>query len=256
MLRIATSGCVGVCIVSAKVSVQFAPPACSSPVSEGICGRLSRMRIACPLSSGSRLTLGDDRAALAADRLDIDRLGGIEHQPQGIGAAKQRRRRRGGKRKTSGAGRRCPHGADRGGAVAGLRLPAAAWLQPAVPTRQAVVFCGSSGRGRRRLASTQAPASAASGSGGCFRRRLGLDLDIGLFGDRLRRRLGDLAGLPRRRGFGGGLLGRGRRDRRGRDRCRRGGYRHGRLPAACAASAAGDDSADGFSACWKATSMM
>ena len=56
MLRIATSGCAGVRIVSANVSVQFVPLAWSSPVSEGICGRLRRMRIACPLSSGNRLT--------------------------------------------------------------------------------------------------------------------------------------------------------------------------------------------------------
>ncbi len=40
--------------------------------------------------------VGDDRPSLAADRLDIERFGGIEHQPHGIGATKQCRRRSGG----------------------------------------------------------------------------------------------------------------------------------------------------------------
>jgi hypothetical protein len=56
MFRVATSGCVGVCIVSANVTVQLEPAGRSSPVSDGICGRLRRMRIACPLSSGIELT--------------------------------------------------------------------------------------------------------------------------------------------------------------------------------------------------------
>ena len=56
MFRTTTSGCGGVCIVSANVSVQFALPDWPSPVSEGICGRLRRMRIACPFSSGTWLT--------------------------------------------------------------------------------------------------------------------------------------------------------------------------------------------------------
>jgi len=45
-LRITISGCGGVCSVSANVSVQFAAPSFASPVSEGIWGRLRRMRIA------------------------------------------------------------------------------------------------------------------------------------------------------------------------------------------------------------------
>src|SRR5258706_14427587 len=56
MLRIAASGCVGVSIVSENVTVQFPPGAPPSPASEGICGRLRRIRIAWPVSSGSWLT--------------------------------------------------------------------------------------------------------------------------------------------------------------------------------------------------------
>ena len=56
MLRIATSGCVGICSVSENVTAHFAPAVRSSPSSEDICGRLRRIRIAWPFSSGSRLT--------------------------------------------------------------------------------------------------------------------------------------------------------------------------------------------------------
>ena len=56
MFRITASGCVGVSMASAKVTVQFTPPGWSSPVSEGNWGRLRRMRIACPFSSGMTLT--------------------------------------------------------------------------------------------------------------------------------------------------------------------------------------------------------
>ena len=41
--------------------------------------------------------VADDGAALGADRLDIDRLGAVEHQPHRIGAAEHRRGRRRGK---------------------------------------------------------------------------------------------------------------------------------------------------------------
>ena len=213
MLRIATSGCVGVCIVSAKVSVQLAPPAWSSPVSEGICGRLRRMRIACPLSSGNRLTSAMIEPALAADRLDIDRLCGIEHQPHRIGAAKQCRGRGGGKGKRQAqavaASRGVNRGAGRRAAVAGGGLVSAGGSDAA-----RVIFCG----GRRGAAARPGAGVSFGGArarrfrrGRYFRRRLGLDLDIGLLGDRLRRRRRDLAGLPRCRRFIGGLRGRGRR---------------------------------------------
>ncbi len=114
MLRITTSGCCGDCIVSAKVSIQCAPPL-SSPVSEGICGRLRRMRTACPLSSGNRLTSAISAPPPAADQVDIDRLQGIEHQPHRIGAAKQRRRRSRRKRERHAQGVAVPPGGDRGG---------------------------------------------------------------------------------------------------------------------------------------------
>jgi hypothetical protein len=54
--RITPSGCGGVSIVSAKVSVQFVPPPSPTLVSEGSCGRWRRMRIAWPFSSGNWLT--------------------------------------------------------------------------------------------------------------------------------------------------------------------------------------------------------
>ena len=56
MLRITLSGCGGASTLSPKVSVQLAPLSRSSELSDCICGRLRRMRIACPFSSGSRLT--------------------------------------------------------------------------------------------------------------------------------------------------------------------------------------------------------
>ncbi len=99
MFRIAISGCVGACIVSAKVSVQFgAARLC-------LAGQRRHLRTVesnpdrLPLVQRHQADVGDDRPVLAADRLDIDRRGGIEHQPHRIGAAKQRRRCRGRKGK-------------------------------------------------------------------------------------------------------------------------------------------------------------
>ena len=94
------SGSGAACTRSAKVSVQFVPLERSSPV--------KRRHLRAVETDADRLALFQrqpadiaDRSAppLAADRLDIDRLGGIEHQPHGIGAAEQRRRRRRGKGK-------------------------------------------------------------------------------------------------------------------------------------------------------------
>ena len=56
MLRNTVSGSGGAWPRSAKVSVHSVPLARPSLSNEGICGRLRRMRIACPFSSGSRLT--------------------------------------------------------------------------------------------------------------------------------------------------------------------------------------------------------
>ena len=56
MLRATDRGCGEACTLSAKVIVQSVPLARSSVDKECICGRLRRKRIACPLSSGSRLT--------------------------------------------------------------------------------------------------------------------------------------------------------------------------------------------------------
>ncbi len=107
MLRIAVSGCVGVCIVSAKVSVQLAPLPRSSPAQRRHLRTVEPDADRLPVVQRQQADIGDERAALAADRLDIDRLGRIEHQPHGVGAAEQGRRRRRAQRKISGAGRRC-----------------------------------------------------------------------------------------------------------------------------------------------------
>ena len=56
MLRTATKGSGGACMVSAKVSVQMDPPSLSSPLKEGNCGRLRRMRTACPFGIDRLLT--------------------------------------------------------------------------------------------------------------------------------------------------------------------------------------------------------
>ena len=128
-----------------------------------------------PLVQRQQADVGDDRAALAADRLDIDRLGGIEHQPHRIGAAEQGRRRRGGKGECQAQAVAVALGVDRSGAG---RRP---WFQPAARSGGAIfgaaspaAAAGASGaraRGLRRL-----------GCERCFRRRLGLGLDAGLFG--------------------------------------------------------------------------
>ena len=103
MLRIAVSGCGRRLHRVGKGQRPVRAVGRSSAVSDGICGRLSRMRIACPFSSGNTADVGDDRTALAADRLEIDRLGGIEHQPHRIGAAEQAPPASPRRRKTSGA---------------------------------------------------------------------------------------------------------------------------------------------------------
>ena len=87
-------------------------------------------------TNADRLTLvqrqpadvGDQRPAPAADRLDIDRLQGIEHQPHRVGAAKQGRGRRRGKRERHAQGVAVPPGGDRCGRP---RRPAAASGRPA-----------------------------------------------------------------------------------------------------------------------------
>ena len=56
MLRNTINGCGGACIFSASASVQAVPLPRSSLVSECNSGRLRRMRIAWPFSSGKRLT--------------------------------------------------------------------------------------------------------------------------------------------------------------------------------------------------------
>ena len=94
MLRNIISGSGGAWTLSAKVSVQLVSLADARRSSaNSICGRLRRMRMAWPFSSGTRLTSPIDRAALGADRLDVDRLCRIEHQPHGVAAAERRRRR-------------------------------------------------------------------------------------------------------------------------------------------------------------------
>ena len=107
MLRIATSGWVGVRIASANVSVQRATPASSSLVSDGNCGRLRRIRIACPLSSVTALT----SAMIAPPLLRIgstsigfavNRTPATPHRPDETGPRAWRRQR-----KTSGSNRRC-----------------------------------------------------------------------------------------------------------------------------------------------------
>ena len=50
-----------------------------------------------PFVQRERPYFGDDGAAIGADRCDVERLGGVEHEPHGIGAAEQGRRRRRGK---------------------------------------------------------------------------------------------------------------------------------------------------------------
>ncbi|MFK4506176.1 hypothetical protein ABIF81_001354 [Bradyrhizobium daqingense] len=57
------------------------------------------MRTACPLVERHAADLADHRAAPAADRLDVDRLRRVEHQPDSVTAAERRRRRRDLKRK-------------------------------------------------------------------------------------------------------------------------------------------------------------
>ena len=248
MLRIAISGCVGVCIVSAKVSVQFAPPACI------VAGQRRHLRAVeanadrLPLVQRQPADVGDDRPALAADRLDIDRLR--------WNRTPATRYRRGEtmppasrwQRKTSGAGRRC-----------------LAWRRPAAALSPALVSAGGSDAATVVFGAASPPRAPAvsglqerAGFGGSgrrrqLRRRLGFDLDVGLLGDRLRRRRRDLAGLPRCRRFIGGLLGRGRHSG-AVTRCavgRRSGWRR-----SMRGIRRGDGSADGFSACWKATSIM
>ena len=103
MLRITVSGCGGACTLSAKISVQLAPLERSSLVSECICGRLRRMRIACPLSSGMRLTSPMMAPPLA--RIGSTSSGAVEsntsqtvsprrNEAAGVGAAKEKVRRR------------------------------------------------------------------------------------------------------------------------------------------------------------------
>ena len=138
----------------------------SSPVSEGICGRLRRMRIACPLSSGKRLTSAMTDAALAADRLDIDRLCGIEHQPHRIGATKQCRRAWRRQRKTSRSGRSLVRVA-----------PATAAPSPARRCRRRPGFGLRFGARRRLHLLPASPTVAARRH--LLRRRLGLRLALG-----------------------------------------------------------------------------
>ncbi len=103
MLRIATSGWVGVCIASAKVTVHFDAPAWSSPFSDGICGRLRRMRIAWPLASGTRLTsatidpplprIGSISIGFSASNTS-QTVSARRNKAAGVAAAKEKFRRR------------------------------------------------------------------------------------------------------------------------------------------------------------------
>ena len=92
MFRVAVSGWVGACILSAKVTVQLV----TSPSELVASGR--HLRTAEP--NAHRLALverqqggvGDDGAVAAADRGEIERRRGVEYQPDRVGAAEQRRR--------------------------------------------------------------------------------------------------------------------------------------------------------------------
>ena len=97
MFRSTVSGSGGVWPRSAKVSVHSAPLARPSLSSEGICGRLRRMRMAWPFSSGSRLTSPMMAPPLARIGSTSIGVGMVEHQPHRIGAAEQRSRGRRGK---------------------------------------------------------------------------------------------------------------------------------------------------------------
>ena len=77
-----------------SLSVHSVPLARPSLSSEGICGRLRRMRMACPFSSGSRLTSPMMDPPLARIGSISIGAGLVEHHPHGVGPAEQRRGRR------------------------------------------------------------------------------------------------------------------------------------------------------------------
>ena len=164
MLRITVSGSGGACIVSAKVSVQFVPSARPSLVSEGICGRLRRMRIACPFSSGSRLTSAMMAPPLA--RIGSTSIGWSDRTP----ATRCRRgetapRASPWQRRTSRAGRRCPAWRRPRRRCA----PPPRWLR-----RRAVRDCTGAVACGRRLGAPRPPSPAlpARGLRGFHRRRV------------------------------------------------------------------------------------
>ena len=183
--------------------------------------------------------LGDNRAALAADRFDIDRLQAIEHQPHSIGAAKQCRRRGGGKGKAQAQAAAVPLDIDRSRTVAGFgcsRRSGAAILGGFLRQGSRRFRCG--GRRLPRL-----------GCERCLGRRGRFGLDADLFGRRRRLWRRSFARLPRRCRFAGGRSGRDRRSHRRsgwcRSGCRRSGYRRNcrrrsSRAAAWGASGAGD----------------
>ena len=201
MLRIAFSGCDGVCMASAKVSTQFCP-VFSSPVSDASCGRLSRRRIAWPFSSGTALT--SPITDPASRRIGSRSSGFAESNTSHTTSA--RRNKAAGAAEANENVRRSPSllrlASDRidGGCRLGFRrrlggrrarFSAAARQQPRAGVSLAMA---GSRRGRDRrvprlAASSQAPAAS----------RLRLGLKPGLLRDRLRGRRHDLAGTLRRR---------------------------------------------------------
>src|ERR1700743_2696465 len=79
MLRTTDKGFVGVSIASEKVSVQFGSPLRSSLVSDGICGRFNRIRIAWPLSNGTCFTWAMTAPPLFG--IDVTSIGFLESTP-------------------------------------------------------------------------------------------------------------------------------------------------------------------------------
>ena len=167
--------------------------------------------------------LGDQRPALGADRLDVDRLQGVEHQPHRIGPAKQRRRRGGGERKRQAQSVAVACRADLDGRFAGpdFRRRGCPGVRRRIGRGGNQLWRGVY-HGRRHLICRHLLGPwrrlRCFRRRGRLRRRLGLDLDPGLLRERFRRRRRNLAGRPRQRRCLCRLLGpspRSRRDRRG-----------------------------------------